>query len=109
MVEYLLADIRHNPLTNPGHQIEAGEGAKGQAQHQHEKQPQSLGQHLWRLGCQALIHQNTQTLPQRQGHAGGKHQRHQGTGNGPVIGADKLASQSQGSLVFAGDGAAPCG
>ena len=94
VVEHFLANIRHHPLANPGHQVESRKRTKGQAEHQDEEQTDGLGQVLRRLRGEALVHQNTQTLPQAEGYAGSDDQGHQCPDNRAPIGTDKLDDKS---------------
>ena len=96
VVEHALADIGDKALANPRHQIEPGKSTDGQRQYQHKEQPNRLLQGRRRLSRQALINQQLDALPHRQGDGGGKHQRQQGPKHATAIRRNKAPGHAQG-------------
>ncbi|MCY1439833.1 hypothetical protein D9M71_560850 [compost metagenome] len=99
MVEHTLADIRDAALADPRHQIEAGKRANRQTDDQHEEQQDRAVQQFRRLGKQPLVHQQANTLPQRQGDGSGEQQRDQRTERPPTIGSEEGTGQTQGTAL----------
>ncbi|VFT64561.1 Uncharacterised protein [Pseudomonas aeruginosa] len=75
VVEHALADIGDEALADPGHQVEAHEGAHGQAEHQHEEQQDVAIEQFGRGGEEPLVHQQADALAQGQGDRRGEQQR----------------------------------
>ena len=95
VIEHLTADISHDALANPGHQIETCKGADGQRQNQDGKQGDRLVEQLWRTGGEALVYQQAQALAQGEGDPCGKGQGQHGAHHLPAVGRDEPGGQSE--------------
>ena len=107
VVEHPLADVRHHPFADPGHQIEPGERAERQAKHQDKEQADRPRQVVRRLGGQTLIDQDAQALAEAQGQSRGHQKRQQGAQDRPAVGADERQHQRQGFAVTSLNGTPP--
>ena len=99
VVEYLSADIGHDALADPRHQVEPRKRAHGQAQHQQHEQTDGLVEQVRRLGHEALVHQQADALAHGQRNACGDDQRQQGADGLPAIGGDKAHGQANGAAL----------
>ena len=103
VVEHALADIGDEALADPGHQVEAHEGAHGQAEHQHEEQQDVAIEQFGRGGEEPLVHQQADALAQGQGDRRGEQQRHQGPEHAPAVRRHEAPGQAQGDTLAGGE------
>jgi hypothetical protein len=85
IIEYGLADISADALSQPGHQVKADEGAYCHSRGDTYQQNDSAAQILTGAAAEALVYQYLQAPAQGQGGASGEQQRDTGAGNSEFV------------------------